>query len=131
MRRFTQTLVLPLSLLLAMSSSAFAQPQHVVDPAVLAAGVTERVATDAAGRAAVHDALARPDVREMAARMGLDLSRANAVVDTLNGADLERAASAAQQVNDSLVGAGSNVVISTTTIVIVLLLIIVIVLVAR
>ena len=56
--------------------------------------------------------------------MGVDLGRANAAVSTLAGADLERTANAARQVNDALTGGASTVVISTTTIIIILLVII-------
>jgi hypothetical protein len=130
MRSFQKLLVLPLALLLVMSSQAFAQQQHVVDPSEVAGTVTQHIATQATSRATIHDALARPEVREMAGRMGVDLTRADAAVDTLSGADLDRAAAAATQVNDSLVGGASTIVISTTTIVIVLLIIILVVLVA-
>ena len=130
MRSFQKLLVLPLTLLLAMSSPAFAQQQHAVDPGAVAAAVAQHIATQDTDRALVRDALARPDVREIAARMGLDLTRANAAVDTMNGADLERAASVARQLGDPLVGGASTIVISTTTIIIVLLLVILLVMVA-
>ena len=45
----------------------------------------------------------------------------------LAGADLEKAADAAQRVNDQLVGGASTVVISTTTIIIILLLVIILI----
>ena len=126
MRLFKKLLVLPLTFVLALSSSAFAQ-QHAVDPAALATAVTQHIATQDAARAVVHDALAQPQVREIATQMGVDLARANAAVDTLTGADLERASTAARQLNDSLAGGASTIVISTTTIIIALLVIIIIV----
>jgi hypothetical protein len=101
-----------------------------VNPAALAATVGEHVAKQDADRAAVREALNRPDVREVAAQTGIDLARLTAAVDTLGGEDLERAAGAARQVNESLVGGASTIVISTTTIIIVLLIIILIVLAA-
>lgn len=120
-------LVFPLMVLMMASSSAFAGQQHVVSPSQLAATVADSVAKQDASRAAVHDALSRPEVQAVAGKLGLDLSRASAAVDTMSGADLEKAASAAQQVNDELVGGASTVVISTTTLIIVLLLIIILV----
>jgi hypothetical protein len=63
----------------------------------------------------------------MAASMGIDLARANAAVDTVAGAELERAANAARQVNQQLVGGASTIVISTTTIIIILLLVIILI----
>jgi hypothetical protein len=80
-----------------------------------------------ADRAAIHEALARPEVREMAVKAGIDLDRVDASVNTLGGESLDRLASAAQQVNQSLVGGASTVVISTTTIIIALLIIILLV----
>jgi len=71
--------------------------------------------------------LARPEVREAAAKVGLDLSRATAAVDTLEGADLARAADAARQVDQQLVGGASTITITTTTLIIILLLVILLV----
>jgi hypothetical protein len=115
----------PLVILLALSSSAaFADERHVVDPAAIAATMDARVARQDADRAAIREALARAEVREMAGRVGIDLSRIDAAVATLDGQDLERAAEAARQVNHSFVGGASTVVISTTTIIIALLVVI-------
>ena len=82
------------------------------------------------GGASVHEALGRPDVRHVAATMGIDLDRLDVVVDTMQGADLEQAASTAREVNQELVG-GSSVTLSTTTIIIILLAIILLVVIAR
>lgn len=123
-------LLLPLLALMMTSSSAFAGQQHVVAPSQLAATVADSVAKDDANRAAVHEALARPEVQRVASSMGMDLTRAAAAVDTLAAGDLERAASAARDVNQQLVGGASTIVISTTTIIIILLVIILIVVIA-
>lgn len=120
-------LVFPLIVLMMASSTAFAGQQHLVPPTQLAATVADHVAKQDANRTAVHEALARPELQSVAASMGLDLTRAAAVVDTMSAADLERAASAARDVNQQLVGGASTVVISTTTIIIILLLIIILV----
>jgi hypothetical protein len=120
-------LVFPLMVLMMASSSAFADQQHLVSPSQLAAAVADHVARQDADRAAIREALARPEVQTMATSMGIDLARANAAVDTVAGAELERAASAARQVNQQLVGGASTIVISTTTIIIILLLIIILI----
>jgi hypothetical protein len=120
-------LVFPLVVLLMVSSSALAGPQHVVSPGQLAATVSDVAAKQDTNRAIVREALAQPAVQEVASKLGLDLSRATAAVDVMSGAELEKAASAAQQVNDQLVGGASTVVISTTTIVIILLLVIILI----
>lgn len=127
MRTLRTLLMVPLVCILALPAPALAQDRHVVDPAALADTVSGAVARDDAHRAAIHEALARPDVRELAAKSGIDLDRVNASVDTLNGSALVRAAAAAQQVNQTLVGGASTVVISTTTIIIALLLVLLVV----
>ena len=113
-----------LAVLMAAPSSAFADGRHMVDPATLAAAITQHVDQRDADRAVIREALSRPQVRDMAGRLGLDVDRATAVVDTLAGADLDRAANAARQVNRQLVGGASTVTISTTTIIIGLLVLI-------
>ncbi len=113
-------------LVLAASTAAFAGQQHLVPPGRIAAVLDERVAVQDANRAAVREALARPEVREAAAKVGLDLVRADAAVDTLDGPDLERAADAARKVNERFVG-GDSITITTTTLIIILLLLILLV----
>jgi hypothetical protein len=113
----------------ALASPALAaqSPRHVLDQSALASAVAERAAADVAQRAAIQEALARPEVRGVAAKAGVDVDRLAAHVATLDGAELGQVADAAQQVNHSLAGGASTVVISTTTIIIVLLVIILIV----
>jgi hypothetical protein len=115
-----------LAALMAVPSSALANSQHLVPPAQLAAALAQHVERQNADRAAVREALARPQVREMAGRMGIDLDRAVAAIDTFADADLVRAANAARQVNQQLVG-GQTVTITTTTIIIALLVVILII----
>ena len=122
--------VLPLAALLAFSSTAAGAGQHVVPPSQVAAALADHVAKQDADRTAVREALARPEVERMATTIGLDLTRAKAAVETMSGADLERAATAARDVNQQLVGGASTVVISTTTIIIALLIVIIIILIA-
>ena len=114
----------PLIVFIALSTPALAQQRHVVDPATIAGAVDQHVVKQDADRAAIRQALSRPEVQTVAKQMGVDLGRANAAVSTLAGADLERTANAARQVNDALTGGASTVVISTTTIIIILLVII-------
>jgi hypothetical protein len=129
MRSIKQALTVTLALLMGISSPAFAQ-QHVVDPSAVAAGVAQHIATEVADRDSVRDALARPEVRQTAESMGVDLGRLAATVDTMSGPELQRAASLSRQLDQPLVGGASVVVISTTTIIIVLLLIVILVMIA-
>lgn len=131
MESVRKIVVFPLMMLMLASSAAFADQQHVVTPDQLAATVADGVAKQDANRAAVHEALARPEVQAVASKLGLDLTRATAAVDAMNGPELEKAANAAQQVNDQLVGGASTVVISTTTIIIILLLVIILIIAVR
>ena len=120
-----------LAALMTVSSTAFAAEQHVVPPAQIATTVADHVAKQDADRTAVREALARPEVQKLATTIGLDLTRANAAIDTMSPADLDRAAIAARDVNQQLVGGASTVTISTTTIIIALLIVILIVLIAK
>ena len=127
MKSVSKLLVFPLALLMMASGSAFAGQQHVVSPSQLATTVSASAAKQDTHRANVREALARPEVQAVASKLGLDLSRATAAVDTMSGPELEQTANAAQQVNDQLVGGASTVVISTTTIIIILLLVVILV----
>ena len=124
MRTVRQLLAFPLMLLTIAASPAFADTQHLVAPSQLAATLTDHVAQQDASRAAIREALARPEVRDVASSMHVDLARAAAAIETMTGTDLEQAANAARTVNHQLVGGASTVVISTTTIIIILLLVI-------
>ena len=127
MQSVRSLLLFPLVALLMVSSSAFAGQQHAVSSGQLATTVAESAAKQDTNRATVRQALARPEVQAVAAKLGLDLTRANGAVEALSGAELDKAATAAQQVNDELVGGASTVVISTTTIIIILLLVIILI----
>jgi hypothetical protein len=129
-RQLRHALVITLVLLMA-ASSGIAADQHVVSPQQLASAVGGQVAQQDADRAAIHEALARPEVKDAAKSLSIDLNRVNAAADTLAGADLTKAGDAARQVNQQLVGGSSTVVISTTTIIIALLLIILLIVVIK
>jgi preprotein translocase subunit SecF len=127
MRLLRKCLVGLLVVLTASSSSAYAQNRHVVRSAAIAAAVDAHVASQNADRAAVRETLERPEIRNLATRVGIDLDHVTASLGTLSGADLENAASAARQVNEELVGGASSVTLSTTTIIILLLALILII----
>src|SRR5689334_25447595 len=124
MRTLRQALAGSFLVLFALSATAAAQERHAVDPSALANSVTQHVAQQDADRAAIHEALARPEVRQMADRAGIDLEKFDRSVDTLSGASLDQVASAARDVNQAFVGGASRVVISTTTIIVALLVVI-------
>jgi hypothetical protein len=124
MKRMQRMFGSALAFLMVASAPAAANGQHhVIDAGQLAATVAERAAADDRDRAAIREALARAEVRDVASTIGVDLDRIAESAQTLSGSDLERAANAARQVNDRLVG-GASVTLSTTTIIIALLVLI-------
>src|SRR4051812_41813474 len=148
MRTTRRLLVFPLMLLTIAASPAFADlraqsaaadaaqsrqtgtttaGRHLVPAGDLAAAIVDRIAHQDADRAAIREALARPEVRSVASSMHLDVARAADAVATMSGVDLEQAANAARSVNQQLVGGASTIVISTTTIIIILLLVIILI----
>jgi hypothetical protein len=123
----------PLAFVLAFliaAGSASAGQQHAVTPQQLTAAMRDKVAVENADRAAIREALARPQVRDVAASMGVDPARLAGAVDTMSGVDLKQAASTARQVNDQL-GGVTTVALTATTIIIILLIVIIIVLLAK
>ena len=115
--------------LLIMVPAASAQ-DHVIGRAALDQAVQQRVSQEQADRQAILSVLQRRDVRDVAAKAGLSIEKAQTAVTMLHGKDLQQAAQRARQVQDNLAGGASTIVISTTTIIIVLLIIILIVVIA-
>lgn len=105
----------------APSSSS---PTTVASAAALDALVADQVRADEANRIVVREVLNRSEVREVAAKAGLDLERAKQAVSTLGGAELQEVAAHARRVDAGLSGGASTLVISTTTIIIILLVVI-------
>ena len=126
MRTFSRLFVIPLILVTTVPKLTLGQERHAVDPAAIANVISQHADQQDANRSSVREALARPEVRSAAARLGIDLHRLGQAIDTMSGDDLDRAAAAAQQVNERLVG-GATISISTTTIIIALLLVILII----
>lgn len=125
MRRFVASFV---ACLVLLPAAAFADDvQHAVAPSTLATAVAGHAAEQDADRADIRTALAQPEVKDVAEKAGVDLDHANAVVNTLDGAALDHAASVARQVTQQLSGGDSTVIISTTTVIIILLLVLLIV----
>ena len=121
----------PLVVLMALSSSAYGQDRHAVDRSALADAVSQHRDQQEADRAAIREALGRPAVREAASKAGIDVGRLSAAVDVMTTANLERAAAAARDVNESLVGGASTITLSTTTIIIGLLVLILLIVALR
>jgi hypothetical protein len=113
-------------LLVAPAASA---QQSVIGKSALEQAVQQRVSEQQADREAIASLLRRADVRDIAAKAGLSIEKAEAGVSTLQGDELRDLAKQARQVQNELAG-GATVVITTTTIILILLVIIIIILVA-
>ena len=114
---------------LLMAVPAAAQQSAVVSGDELDAALESGAQTVAAQRDAVGRALARPEVAEVARRMGVDMDAAKGAVAGMNGTQLERAAGIAADIERQLAG-GQTFSINATTLIIILLLIIIGVLIA-
>ena len=125
MRVLKSCLIVILSVLLTRGT-ALAQQPHVVGAVLLDQMLAEKVRQQDADRAVIREVLGRSEVREVAARAGLDIVRAEATVAMLDGKDLQEAAEHARQLQKDLAGGGS-VTLQTTTIIIILLVVILVI----
>ncbi|MGE0447508.1 MAG: hypothetical protein AB7P99_19960 [Vicinamibacterales bacterium] len=110
---------------LLWSSSAIAQ-QHIVGSAELTQALAGQAATDATNREAVTRVLQHDQMRAVAGRLGLSLTRAENAVATLGSAELASLADTARAADAQLAGGANTVVISTTTLLLVLIIVILI-----
>jgi hypothetical protein len=109
--------------LLFVSSPALAQQRSVVNPAAMRTAVAEQVQTQQQTREALREVLAHADVRAVAEKMGLDVTRADGAIATLTTAELERAAGPVRTLSLELAGGANTLVISTTTLLLILIII--------
>jgi len=122
-----RTVVFSLTLMVTVTTivpQAGAQTTHVASQAAIDAALQERVTATEADRDRVLRLLERPEIRDLAGQVGLDLLQAKDAVATLDGDELAVLATQAQQVESALVGGQSSVTISTTMIIIGLLVLI-------
>jgi hypothetical protein len=110
------------------NSAAIAGQRHIADPAVMRAALASQAATDQENRDAVLGVLQQSEVRDMAGRLGLNVTRAETAVSTLGSAELAQLADQARAVDAQLAGGADRIVLSVTTL---LLIIIIVLLIAR
>ena len=122
----TPTTILAILLVLVTAVPRAHAQSATASQAVLDAAVQQHVASTEAERAAVLRVLAQPEVKAVAGRVGVDVTRAEQAVSTLDGQELHALSAQAAQVEQALAG-GANVTISTTMIIIALLVIILII----
>ena len=106
---------------------ALGQEAHVVDQAVIDQALSQAMGEDDAHRETVRRLLRRAEVRGVAAKLQLDLRRAESALATLEGEELTRLAAVAEDVETELAGGQSKVTVSTTMIIIGLLVLILII----
>jgi len=130
LRRMTIVLLTALTI----APPAYASGPQAPNAQGLADVVQQHAAKQDANRQAIRAALTRPDVRDVADRMGVNLDRIAASLETMAPSDLDRAANAAREVNqklDNRIVGGDTIAISTTAIIIILLVVLLIVAVAH
>jgi hypothetical protein len=122
---------LAVCLAVLLMAPAVGAQDHVITNSALDKAVQDRVRQEQVDREAIVSLLQRAEVRDIAAKAGLSLDKAQAAVSTLEGKDLQQAAQQARQVENDLAGGATTVVISTTTIIIILLIVILFVVIAK
>lgn len=108
---------------LLLSSSAIAQERHVVDPALMRQAIADQALTDQQNRDAVLSVLQSSQVRDLAGRLGLSVTRAENAVSTLTSAELAGLAGQARAANAELAGGADTIVISVTTLLLILIIV--------
>jgi hypothetical protein len=101
-----------------------AQQRHVVDPAAMQQAVADQAVTDQVNRDAVLALLDRSEAREVAGRLGLNLTRAENAVATLSSTELASVAVSARSADAQLSGGADTIVISATTLLLTIIIII-------
>lgn len=109
---------------------AVSAQQSVIGKSALEQAVQQRVSEQQADREAIASLLRRAEVREIAAKAGLSVEKAETALATLQGDDLKELATQARQAQNDLAGGASTIVISTTTIILILLIVLLVVLIA-
>jgi|SRR5512132_3586559 predicted PurR-regulated permease PerM len=107
-----------------------AQVTTTTQPATQAAidqALAARATAADADRQVIRRVLDRTDVRDVAARMGVDIQRLQSSVSVLGPDELAQVAAQARTVDQNLAGGATTIVLTTTTIIIVLLLVILII----
>jgi hypothetical protein len=111
---------------LVFATSAMAQ-QHIAAPSLMRQAVADQAVTDQQNRAAVTGVLHQPQVKELAGRLGLNLTTAENALSTLSSAELAKVADQARTADAQLAGGSNTVIISTTTLLLILIIVILIV----
>ncbi len=114
---------------LVASSPALAQQQsrHVASASAMRQAVVTQAKTDQQTRETVSRVLKHNQVRATAARLGLNVVKAEAALATMSSTELAGLAETARQADAQLAGGQSTIVISTTTALLILIIVILLV----
>lgn len=104
-----------------------AQQRHIAAPSQMRQAVADQATTDQQNRAAVIGVLHQPQVREIAGRLGLNLTTAENAVSTLSSVELAKVATEARAADTQLAGGNNTVIISTTTLLLIIIIVILLV----
>ena len=107
-----------------LSSPAFAQQRHVVNPAAMRQAIAQQAQAQQQTRDSLREVLKNSQVRDVANKLGLDVTRAEGAVATMTAAELEQLAGPVRDVQASLAGGASTIVLSTTAILLIIIIII-------
>jgi hypothetical protein len=107
-----------------LSSPVLAQQRHVVNPADMRQAITVQAQAQEQTREALRGVLKNSQVRVVAERLGLNVTRAEGAIATLTTAELERVAGPVRDVNAQLAGGNNTVIISTTTLLLIIIIVI-------
>lgn len=108
------------------AASAAAQ-QHIAAPTTMRQAVADQATTDQQNRAAVVGVLHQPQVRDIAGKLGLNLTTAENAVSTLSSVELAKVATQARAADVQLAGGSNTVIISTTTLLLIIIIVILLV----
>jgi hypothetical protein len=119
---------------LGLSSAASAQTTHaatppqatITSPGTLHTAIQARATAVAADRAAVSRVLETPEAKAVAARLGLNMTNAQAHVARLDGTDLAKAAASARAL-ETQNSNNRTIVIGTTTLLLLIIILILII----
>jgi hypothetical protein len=110
----------------AAAPRAWAQERHVVTRDAMQAAMNQKVADDAADRAAILRAVHRPEAQAVADKLGLTLTRVDDAVATMSPSDVKTLASSARAAEVARAG-GDSITISLTALLLILILVVLIV----
>jgi hypothetical protein len=121
-------LAITMAVALIAAQHAVAQERHVVDRSAMQTAVAAKVSSAASDRSAVLDAVHQPEAKDIAQRLGLDLTRVDDAVAALSPSELKELAGPARAAAEARTQAGGDyLVISITTLLLVLILVVLLV----